>query len=176
MMKFRANIFEIILAAMTFLSVVGLGFYFYDLVSPSLAEDNPFKEFDSNSGIIRISVAAFIARVVFLICFIVLSTELFENARRVLIVYLLSALIIGFLQWFELYYGSTFYYGEVRDKQGLMFPILASLMATLIIWKMSYSGIENSDTVVKVLISLLVNAGLYFLWTQVYEPWNLWQS
>jgi hypothetical protein len=22
----------------------------------------------------------------------------------------------------------------------------------------------------------LINVGLYFLWTQVYEPWNLWQS
>lgn len=175
-MNFKANIFETVLAVITLLSTIGLVFYFYSLVSPSLTEDNPFKEFDFNSGIIKISISAFVVRIVFLSSFVLLYSKGLENSRKILTVYLLSALLIGFLQWFELYYGSTFYYGEVRDKQGLMFPVLASLMVTLVLWKINYFRVGNEVTTIKVILSLLVNASLYFLWIQVSEPWNLLQS
>ena len=90
--------------------------------------------------------------------------------------YIFSALTIGFLQWYELYYGSTFYYGEVRDKQGLMFPLLASLMVTLTIWKLNYSKTVNRNLTIKLTLTGIINVGLYLLWKQVYETWNLWQS
>ncbi len=90
--------------------------------------------------------------------------------------YLFSALTTGFLQWFELYLGSTFYYGEVRDKQGLMFPVLASFMVTLVVWKINYSKTESRNLIIRLVLTGVINVGLYILWGQVYEPWNLWQS
>ena len=105
-----------------------------------------------------------------------LGLDKFKQSNKVLTVYIFTALFIGFLQWYELYFGSTFYYGEVRDKQGLMFPILASLMVTLAIWKINYSKTEIRDLSIKLTLSAIINVGLYILWIQVYESWNLWQS
>jgi uncharacterized protein YxeA len=176
MTKFKTNIFETILAILTLLSIVGLCFYFYDLKNPNSNQDNPFTTFDNNPGIIKLSFASLATRTIFIICFLLLAIDKFKQDNKILIVYILTALTIGFLQWYELYYGSTFYYGEVRDKQGLMFPLLASFMATLAIWKINYSKTEQRNLTIKLILTGLINVGLYFLWTQVYEPWNLWQS
>ena len=143
MTKFKANIFETVLATLTLLSVVGLCFYFYDLQNYNPTQGNPFKEFDNNPGIIKISIASLATQTIFIICFLLLSFDKFKQDKKIRTIYILSALTIGFLQWYELYYSSTFYYGEVRDKQGLMFPLLASFMATLAIWKINYSKTEN---------------------------------
>lgn len=175
-MKLKSNIFESALAILTFLSMVGFCFYFYELFHLNPTLDNPFKLYDNNPGIINISIASFVTRAVFILCFFLLASEKFRYEKKVLIVYLITALTIGFLQWFELYYGSTFYYGEVRDKQGLMFPLLASFMATLVIWKINYSRSQGTNLNLKLILTGLVNIGLYFLWGQVFEPWNLWQS
>lgn len=158
------------------LSIVGLFMYFYDLTNPNPALDNPFKTFDSNPGIIKISIASLISRILFIGCFLLLAFDKFRQDKKILTIYLFSALTIGFLQWYELFYGSTFYYGEVRDKQGLMFPLLASFMVTLVIWKFNYSQDENRNLITKLTLMAIINGGLYFLWTQVYESWNLWQS
>lgn len=176
MTKFNTNIIETALAILTLLSVVGLCMYFYDLNNPNPAQDNPFKTFDNNSGIIKISIASLVSRSVFLSCFLLLAFEKFRHDKKILTVYIISALTIAFLQWYELYYGSTFYYGEVRDKQGLMFPILSSFMVTLAIWKINYTKTVNNNITVKLILTGVINIGLYILWTKVYEPWNLWQS
>jgi hypothetical protein len=175
-MKFYTNIFEIIIAIFTFLSIIILGSYFYELINPVPTENNPFEVYNNNQGIIVISLFNFILRIIFITCFLLLAFEKIKPKRNILIVYIFSALTIGFLQWYELYYGSTFYYGEVRDKQGLTFPMLSSLMVTLIIWKINYSRTEKSNLALKLLLTILINSGLYFLWTEVYEVWNLWQS
>ena len=176
MTKFKTNIFETVLAILTLLSITGLCFYFYELRNPNLTIDNPFKTFDNNPGIINISIVSLISRSIFFICFLLLAFDKYSRDKKVLIVYIISALTIAFLQWFELYYGSTFYYGEVRDKQGLMFPILASFMVTLAIGKINYSKTENRNLIIKLILIGVINVGLYVLWTQVSEPWNLWQS
>jgi hypothetical protein len=172
----KANIYESALAATTLLSIVGICFYFYEVINPSPVQDNPFRVFDTNPGIIKISVASLISRIIFIICFVILYASKYQSNKVVLAVYLLAALVVGFLQWFELYYGSTFYYGEVRDKQGLMFPVLASAMVTLIVWKVDYLKAKKQNLLVKLALVGLVNIGLYLLWIQVGEPWNLWQS
>lgn len=176
MKHFRTNIFETALAILTFLSIVGLCFYFYDLNNLNTIQDNPFKSFDNNQGIIKISIASLFSRSIFIICFLILALDKFRQNKKILTVYIISALAIGFLQWYELYYGSTFYYGEVRDKQGLMFPLLASFMVTLVIWKINYSKNEKRNLTIRLILTGVINIGLYILWTQVYEPWNLWQS
>jgi hypothetical protein len=173
---FRTNIFETALAILTFLSIVGLCFYFYDLNNSNTTQDNPFQTFDNNPGIIKISIASLFARSIFIICFLLLALDKIKQNKNILTVYIFSALTIGFLQWYELYYGSTFYYGEVRDKQGLTFPLLASLMVTFVTWKINYSKTENRNLTIKLILTGIINIGLYILWTKVYEPWNLWQS
>lgn len=155
------------------LSIIGLFIYFYDLNNPDPTQGNPFKTFDNNPGIIKISFTSLITRIVFVVCFLLLAFDKFKQDKKILTVYLFSALTIGFLQWYELYFGSTFYYGEVRDKQGLMFPLLAFFMVTLVIWKLNYSYDENRNLTTKLTLTAIVNGGLYFLWTQVYEPWKL---
>lgn len=176
MTKFKTNIFETALAILTLLSIAGLCIYFYELKYPNPTQDNPFKTFDNNPGIIKLSFASLAMRAIFIICFLLLANDKFKQKKRILVVYILTALTIVFLQWYELYYGSTFYYGEVRDKQGLMFPLLSSFMATLAIWKINYSKSEQRNLTIKLILTGSINVGLYFLWTQVYEPWNLWQS
>ena len=176
MTKFKANIFEVVLVILTLFSVVILCIYFYDIINPNPQQDNPFKTFDNNPGIIKISIASLVARIIFILCFFLLAVDKLKNDKKILTLYIVCALAIAFLQWFELYYGSTFYYGEVRDKQGLMFPLLASFMVTLAIWKINYSKTGNRNLIIKLILTGVINVGLYFLWTQVYEPWNLWQS
>jgi hypothetical protein len=139
-------------------------------------EDNPFKTFDNNPGIIRLSIASLAARAIFIICFLLLATRKFKQNVKIIALYILTSVTIAFLQWFELYYGSTFYYGEIRDKQGMMFPFLGSLMITLGIWKINYSKLEQRTVIIKLILTCLINAGLYVLWTQVYDSWNLGQS
>lgn len=174
--KFKTNIFETALAILTLLSIVGLCLYFYDLNNPNPTQDNPFETFDNNTGIIKISIASLFSKSIFLVCYLLLAFDKFRHNKKVLTVYIISALIIAFLQWYKLYFGSTFYYGEVRDKQGLMFPLLASFMVTLAIWKIDCSKTVSHNLAIKIILTGVINTGLYILWTQVYEQWNLWQS
>jgi hypothetical protein len=108
--------------------------------------------------------------------FLFIVFDKFLQEKYALAIYIFSALAIAILQWYELYYGSTFYYGEVRDKQGLSFPFLASFMVTLSISKIYYSKSEIINFMIKIIFTIVINLGLYLLWTQVYESWNLWQS
>lgn len=174
--RFHSNFFETALACLVFLSLIGLGFYFYNLSFPDTSEYNPFRDYNTNQGIIQIAIGSLISRIIFLLTFLLLIRDTYRTNKSIKTIYLISALIIGFLQWFELYYSSTFYYGEIRDKQGLMFPVFSSLMVTLVIWKLNYSTEKNKNLTVKLVLTGLINIGLYLLWLQVYEPWNLWQS
>ncbi len=176
MKYFKSNTFEIIVAILTLFSIVGLSFYFYDLKDSNSTINSPYVEFYNNPGIVIISFASLISMSIFIICFGILSVVKFRGNKVILTVYILSALIIGFLQWYELYYGSTFYYGEVRDKQGLMFPVLSFLMATLVIWKFNYSVEYKRNLAIKLILTVLVFISLRCLWILVYESWKLWQS
>lgn len=175
-MKLKSNVFESVLAILTLLSTVAFFFYLYELLNPNPTQGNPFKLYDDNAGIVIISITSLFARVVFVVCFLLLASDKLKYNKRILTAYIFTALTIGFLQWFELYYGSTFYYGEVRDKQGLAFPLLSCFMITMVIWKLNYSKSDNANLNLKFVLTILVNVGLYFLWGHVFEAWNLWQS
>jgi uncharacterized BrkB/YihY/UPF0761 family membrane protein len=171
-----ANIFEAALAFIVFLAIVFSIIDFVDFNSSESEVGNPFAAYYSNPGIIRITILKFLSFCFFFLLFIALSVEKFKNLNILLGAYLFSALAIAFLQWYELYYGSTFYYGEVRDKQGLGYPILSSLMVTLIIWKLNYSNSKERNLIIKLILTGVINIGLYQVYNLVYESWNLWQS
>jgi len=168
--RFRANAFELILALLVLLSLLVYSIDLWDILTDD--GSNPYKSYYANYGIQIIFVIAFAARLLFLIMFYLIAFK--ENkSKSVQTVYLIAALSIGFLQWFELYYGSTFYYGEVRDKQGLMFPMLASIMFTLFVWKVNIPIPTGKDFIVKCILTLLVHMGAYTFWINIYERWNL---
>jgi hypothetical protein len=90
------------------------------------------------------------------------------------------AVVAAALTWFELWYGSTFYYGEVRDKQGL--PIGVNNLGALgsfcflayVIWRVK---LPTSNGRSWRIVATAVLAGLQYLVLRVLEePWKLWQS
>ncbi|KAA6430708.1 hypothetical protein ACD591_17850 [Rufibacter glacialis] len=174
--KVKSNIFETALAVLVLFAIIFSIIDFIDTGSPNTRIGNPFAEYYSNPGIKRILTLKFISYCSFLVFFILLCFDKYRKKITVLITYLASALTIATLQWYELYYGSTFYYGEVRDKQGLGFPVLSTFMVTLIIWKINYSKSRDKDLTIKLILTGILNFGLYQFYGQVYESWNLSQS
>jgi len=174
--RIKSNIFETALAFLTFLAIIFSIISFIEIESPNSQIDNPLAAYYSNPGIKRISTCKLISYCTFFLLFILLCLDKFKNKTTVLAAYLTSAFVIAALQWYELYYGSTFYYGEVRDKQGLGFPVFGSSMVTLIIWKINYSKNTDKDLTIKLILTGIINFGLYQFYGQVYESWKLWQS
>jgi hypothetical protein len=87
------------------------------------------------------------------------------------------------LIWFELWYGPTFYYGEVRDKQGLPFGVNNfGLLGSILFFAYLILRIKlNLDSVTKIFslkIILLVLAIVIqvFLINNLEDSWKLWQS
>lgn len=83
---------------------------------------------------------------------------------------LLLVLIIALLQWFELWYGSTFYYGEVRDKQGLGVPILSIVLQIYILLRL---GKKRAMVIGLIALIIIMNYGIYSL---VCENWGLYHD
>lgn len=138
---------------------------------------DPFYAYRHNPVIINISIASLVFRLAFVGLLIYFNIKPHHQKGKTLwYAFFISGFAAAFLQWYELYHGSTFYYGEVRDKQGLMFPLLASFIATLMIWKFPAPINVQRNLIWKLILTALVNIGLYILWLNVYEPWNLFQS
>lgn len=175
-MKNSIKIAEAALVILIFLSFVGLGEYFLNLNKIYTPSENPFQGYERNPGIVKISIASAVSQFLFLGCYICLSFERNRNDIRLILLYIIAAISISFLRWYELYYGSTFYYGEVRDKQGLMFPVISSMLMALVALKCNYSRVEKRNYTIKIALALLINIGLYVLWLQVQESWQLIQS
>jgi hypothetical protein len=172
----RSNIFETVLALLVLLAIVFSIINLIEIDSTNSQIGNPFAEYYANPTIRSIQSLEFISYCCFLLLFTLLCFDKYRKNIAVLTNYLTSAFAIAALQWYELYYGSTFYYGEVRDKQGLGFPVLSSLMVTLIIWKINYSKNRDVDLTIKLILTGIINFSLYQFYGQVYESWKLWQS
>lgn len=87
------------------------------------------------------------------------------------------------LTWTELWYGSTFDYGPVRDKQGLPFGVnhggvLGSfLFLTYVIWRIDWSAERGiKSTVIRVLLTVLLVALQALGLRLVERPWYILQS
>lgn len=176
MIKFKPSIFEWLLAIINLINIIGLCFYFFKLNASTPPRNELLHTYNNNSGIIKISIASMVSKLIFLGCLYILFLNKLTHYSKTLKVYIISAISIAFLEWYELYYSSTFYDGEVRDKQGLMFPFLASLMATLAIVRITYSKDKKHNLLAKGVLSVILNIGLYILWKMVFEKWDLWQS
>lgn len=130
-MKMKIKIIDYILLILSVLLLLGICIYFLNILTPNGEygdkDFDPFYEYNSNSGIVVITSLKFIFS-------LLISLFGFAWIKNKVIVYsifraiLLCVFALAILEWIELWYGSTFYYGEVRDKQGLGFPVLSLLL------------------------------------------------
>jgi hypothetical protein len=131
---------------------------------------DPYREYYTNKGIVLI----FIARLIFWLAVCVLGIIWIKNKTIRPLNFnllLLSILIIALLQWFELWYGSTFYYGEVRDKQGLGVPILSIVLQIYVLLRL---GIKKRTLLIGLIaLIIIMNYGIYSF---VYENWKLYHD
>lgn len=119
-----------------------------------------------------------------LLLFIVILKSLKINIipyLRFIIIFFCSILI--FIIWFELWYGSTFYYGEVRDKQGLPFGVNNNgiIGSTIFIYYIFYQfNFELSNKFMKYIVHILFLILIFLSQLGIIklleESWNLYQS
>jgi hypothetical protein len=162
---------DYILIGISIIAVVGLIFSCLNMFLPEQEYGakgfDPFREYYTNKGIVMI----FAARLFFwlLICIIGINWFRTKEIRPVFFnIFLALILIIALLQWFELWYGSTFYYGEVRDKQGLGVPVLSIILQIYVCLRLGFKS--RSLLIVLILFIVIMNYGIYSL---VYESWSL---
>lgn len=82
---------------------------------------HPFNKYYANSNVIFIYITAIILDIILVnvIIWSLIIKEGFESSnKRMILVFMLVALALFLLTIFEFYHSTTFYYGEVKDKQG----------------------------------------------------------
>lgn len=106
-----------------------------------------------------------------------------ELAQRLSFILILLVLIGAGLTWLELWYGSTFHYGEVRDKQGLPFSLnhggLAGsfIFLTYALWALSIRELRGIPLLLLKGSGTLILLFTHWLILQLLrEAWGLWQS
>ncbi len=129
-------------------------------------------------------ISVFLQTVIFLNS-LTLAVNYRKKANSILILLIqLSSLIILFLVWFELYYGSTFYYGEVRDKQALFYnanalgifgaSVLLTYAFTLMKW---FQNKVSNGKIFYAIFSFIIIIGIqYIIYHLLEDKWRLWSS
>lgn len=141
---------------------------------------NPYGKYDDNSGIRLINAAALAVDVIVLLAIVAWKSGLMK-ARAGWLVVVAACCVGAALTWIELWYGSTFYYGEIRDKQGLPFGVnnggaLGSyIFLGYSIWRTTTLYVKRPLPFVAGSLVMLWFAH-YALLSLVEKPWRLWQS
>lgn len=149
-------------------------------------QHDPYKYYFQNQGIRIIHFAALFtdtAIVLSMLAWAVTSeSERRSSAYRGLALKAF-ALLGASLAWVELWYGSTFYYGEVRDKQGLPYgvnhfgPVGGFIFLSYVIWTIESKRITRRKAVVlRLIFTLIVLLAEVIVLRVVERPWRLWQS
>jgi hypothetical protein len=143
---------------------------------------DPFAQYFENAGIRRIAAAALVTNLL-LVGVVVFGRlgRLPETATRVALA--IGCVMAAILPWLELWWGSTFYYGEVRDKQGLPFgvanggPLGTFLFLGYLVSRVPLPGASKARNVtvrVGLLAGICILQGV--LIALVRNSWNLSQS
>jgi hypothetical protein len=146
---------------LVFINIIRLGFYFYGINNPDLIRNNPnFDSYSLSPEVIRQSIILFCALIVFFIITALLRREAYK-ANNVLKYSFLSAVIVFVIaQWYGVYLNTN---SPINERR-LPFPVMSSLLITLTIWKTKFSDISDGNYIFKIIATIAINVGLYFLW------------
>lgn len=143
---------------------------------------NPFARYDSNPGIRLIDTSALVVDVGVVV--LIVAWRFRQLPPQIAQLFLMGLCLVGAaLTWTELWHGSTFCYGELRDKQGLPFGVNnggvigSYLFLGYVAWRASSLVLPRPAAFVAgatLLIALWF--GHRTLLSLVEKPWNLWQS
>jgi hypothetical protein len=136
------------------------------------------------SAIYKISTYLDLILIVLLILKLFSSIKEYNSLNNYLSYLILIICFVSvFLYWFELYYGSTFYYGEVRDKQALYIctinhGLIGSILFSIIILKILLNKFVKTKNkkIVLLNLSILIILLHFAVYKLLETPWNLWQS
>jgi len=108
---------------------------------------NMFHRYYQNDVIVIITIMTIIINLLLISLLIVQvsNKNLFKNSR-IHVIFFLTLLLIALI-WFEIYYGSTFYYGDIRDKQALWygandFGIIGSILLSFSLFNFNFSNLK----------------------------------
>jgi hypothetical protein len=101
---------------LTFL-IISTFFNLFEFIGSKFDKLNMFYPYYENQIItwLNIITIAMSLLMILIISFYLSNSNILKGKRNILI--LICTIILIALIWFEIYYGSTFYYGEIRDKQ-----------------------------------------------------------
>jgi len=167
----KSKIIDISILIISILFFLSSLFYFIELYSIKVNEEKHlFSKYITNPGIVKLEIFRILSAILILLCTV---SKLRKANYGKITTIIIASLILGVLPWLELWYGSTFYYGEMRDKQGLGFPYLPTLYLLYPIW------INKKDITKPTILKIATSAGilifLIIFYNLVYEPWKLWQ-
>lgn len=123
--------------------------------------------------------------ILFLIILITIFDKKFENLiKKLSIIIIIIPIILTIILFGEYYYGSTFYYGEVRDKQGFPFcGINYGFIGSVILTSYSFFSIFKITKYrrkIKLLLfasCIVVIVVLHFSLYKIFEiPWKMMGS
>ena len=179
-MKIKSLNIDLIILIISTLTMIGGVFYFGELSSLNRKNEiHPLKEYLTNNGIYRIGTAQFIFAILMIVILVnkILQKGKFENGILIYALIFLS-ILLGIIPWIEMWYGSTFYYGEVRDKQGLGFPKFSLIFLIYPIWifKEEIRNLNSKQISIRIIATISIIISLSIFYGQIYEPWKLWQS
>ncbi|WP_455498713.1 hypothetical protein [Coprobacter sp.] len=136
----------------------------------NIPETDIFYLFYTNTGV---EVFGIVDLALYMISSAVLLGSVIKKgfSRNSLIILAIVLVLLIVEAWIFLWYTSTFYYGEIRDKQGTWFPWIDLVYIYYLVWllplkRMKYNGLQWG---------LCIGATLLFigLFELVLEPWHL---
>lgn len=136
--------------------------------------DDPYVKYYQNNIISKIQlIAVFIDSIIFAL--VLFKVAGFTN--NIFSIGLMSLLLLAvFLIWFELWYGSTFYYGEVRDKQVLPLALnnigIVGSILFLVYYVINIQVFKKLRTISKISILIILIFGHWILVKILETPWN----
>ncbi|MCB2196475.1 MAG: hypothetical protein KQH79_11495 [Bacteroidetes bacterium] len=176
-MKNKIKIIDYFLIGLSLLIIIGIGVYFANILAPNgeygTKHFDPFYKYNTNLGIILImSIRVIMYLTILIIGIIWIKRKVLTNKSLYTIFAIL--IVISILKWIEYWYGSTFYYGEVRDKQMLGFPYMTYLYLVYVIWRYKLDNFRNKKIlIVRSLLTVFVFVIMLVFYWIVKEPWIL---
>jgi hypothetical protein len=148
---------------------------------------DPLWTYYHNLGIRLICVAAFLTDLAILACVVgrlaSIRSQREALSKRFSFTLTLLAFMGATLTWLELWYGSTFYYGAVRDKQGLPFninhggPVGSLVFLTFALWRLPPRQFRRVPVLLaKGIATLILLVGHWFIVRLLEGSWEFWQS